>query len=92
MVEREELDDLGLNKYSPRQMWTKPALARAIRLQSLAHRRRQYTYTFTPAALHNTLFQNMHDQGTPDKDLNKINTKSEKVKKEEKKSNEESHS
>jgi len=30
-------------------MWTKPALARAIRQQSLAHRRR--SFTFTPAPL-----------------------------------------
>lgn len=30
-------------------MWTKPALARAIRSQSLAHRRR--SFTFTPAPL-----------------------------------------
>ncbi|HEU0168151.1 MAG TPA: hypothetical protein VFS62_10270 [Chloroflexota bacterium] len=30
-------------------MWTKPALARAIRQQSIAHRRR--SYTFTPAPL-----------------------------------------
>jgi hypothetical protein len=30
-------------------MWTKPALARAIRQQSLAHRRRNFT--FTPAPL-----------------------------------------
>ena len=30
-------------------MWTKPALARAIRQQSLTHRRR--SFTFTPAPL-----------------------------------------
>lgn len=30
-------------------MWTKPSLARAIRQQSLAHRRRNFT--FTPAPL-----------------------------------------
>ncbi|HVA26030.1 MAG TPA: hypothetical protein VMW62_16780 [Chloroflexota bacterium] len=30
-------------------MWTKPALARALRQQSLAHRRR--SFTFTPAPL-----------------------------------------
>jgi hypothetical protein len=30
-------------------MWTKPALARALRQQSLAHRRRNFT--FTPAPL-----------------------------------------
>ena len=30
-------------------MWTNPALARAIRQQSLAHRRRNFT--FTPAPL-----------------------------------------
>lgn len=33
-------------------MWTKPALARAIRQQSLAHRRRNFT--FTPAPLPRT--------------------------------------
>ena len=30
-------------------MWTKPSLARALRQQSLAHRRRNFT--FTPAPL-----------------------------------------
>ena len=30
-------------------MWTKPALARALRQQSVAHRRRNFT--FTPAPL-----------------------------------------
>ena len=29
-------------------MWTKPALARAIRQQSLAHRRRNFTFTPAP--------------------------------------------
>lgn len=32
-------------------MWTKPALARALRQQSVAHRRRNFT--FTPAPLPN---------------------------------------